>query len=55
VVSNQEWNDQSPRAFQTFSNTGAITMGSTADKASGLANEAVGKAKQGVGNVVGSE
>ena len=30
-------------------------MGSTADKASGLANEAIGKAKQGVGSVVGSE
>jgi uncharacterized protein YjbJ (UPF0337 family) len=30
-------------------------MGSTADKASGLANEAVGKAKQGIGNVVGSD
>ncbi len=30
-------------------------MGSTADKASGLANEAIGKAKQGVGNVVGSD
>jgi uncharacterized protein YjbJ (UPF0337 family) len=33
----------------------AITMGSTADKASGLANEAAGKAKQGIGNVVGSD
>jgi uncharacterized protein YjbJ (UPF0337 family) len=30
-------------------------MGSTADKASGLANEAIGKAKQGVGKVVGSD
>jgi uncharacterized protein YjbJ (UPF0337 family) len=30
-------------------------MGSTADKASGLANEMAGKAKQGVGNVVGSD
>jgi len=30
-------------------------MGSTADKASGLVNEAIGKAKQGVGNVVGSD
>jgi uncharacterized protein YjbJ (UPF0337 family) len=27
-------------------------MGSTADKASGVANEAIGKAKQGVGKVV---
>jgi uncharacterized protein YjbJ (UPF0337 family) len=34
---------------------GAISMGSTADKASGLANEAAGKAKQGIGNVVGSD
>jgi uncharacterized protein YjbJ (UPF0337 family) len=34
---------------------GAITMGSTADKASGLANEVAGKAKQGVGNVIGSD
>jgi uncharacterized protein YjbJ (UPF0337 family) len=30
-------------------------MGSTSDKASGIANEAIGKAKQGVGNVVGSD
>ena len=30
-------------------------MGSTSDKAAGLANEAIGKAKQGVGNVVGSD
>jgi uncharacterized protein YjbJ (UPF0337 family) len=30
-------------------------MGSTADKASGLANEAIGKAKRGVGKVVGSD
>ena len=30
-------------------------MGSTADKSSGLANEALGKAKQGIGNVVGSD
>jgi uncharacterized protein YjbJ (UPF0337 family) len=30
-------------------------MGSTADKASGVANEAVGKVKQGIGNVVGSD
>jgi uncharacterized protein YjbJ (UPF0337 family) len=30
-------------------------MGSTTDKLSGLANEAAGKAKQGVGNVVGSD
>jgi hypothetical protein len=36
-------------------NIGTIIMGSTADKASGLANEAIGKAKQGVGNVVGSD
>jgi uncharacterized protein YjbJ (UPF0337 family) len=30
-------------------------MGSTADKASGLANEAAGKAKQGIGNMIGSD
>lgn len=30
-------------------------MGSTTDKASGLANEAIGEAKQGIGNVVGSD
>jgi uncharacterized protein YjbJ (UPF0337 family) len=30
-------------------------MGSTADKASGLANEAIGKAKQGISNVIGSD
>jgi uncharacterized protein YjbJ (UPF0337 family) len=32
-----------------------FAMGSTADKASGLANEAIGKVKQGIGSVVGSE
>ena len=30
-------------------------MGSTADKVSGLANEVAGKAKQGVGSLVGSD
>jgi uncharacterized protein YjbJ (UPF0337 family) len=30
-------------------------MGSTSDKAAGLANEAIGKVKQGVGSVVGSD
>lgn len=30
-------------------------MGSTSDKVSGLANEAVGNIKQGVGKLVGSE
>jgi uncharacterized protein YjbJ (UPF0337 family) len=30
-------------------------MGSTADKVKGAANEAVGKAKQGVGEAVGSD
>jgi uncharacterized protein YjbJ (UPF0337 family) len=30
-------------------------MGSTADKITGLTNEAVGKAKQGAGGVVGSD
>lgn len=30
-------------------------MGSTSDKISGLANEAVGNLKQGVGSVVGNE
>jgi uncharacterized protein YjbJ (UPF0337 family) len=38
-----------------FVNRGATTMGSTADKVSGLANEAAGKAKQGIGNMVGSD
>ena len=37
------------------SKIGAAIMGSIADKASGLANEAVGKTKQGIGNVVGSD
>jgi uncharacterized protein YjbJ (UPF0337 family) len=30
-------------------------MGSTADKAAGVTNEVIGKAKQGIGSVVGSE
>jgi uncharacterized protein YjbJ (UPF0337 family) len=30
-------------------------MGSTTDKIAGVANEAAGKVKQGVGNVVGSD
>jgi uncharacterized protein YjbJ (UPF0337 family) len=29
-------------------------VGSTADKVSGIANEAIGKAKQGIGDAVGS-
>jgi uncharacterized protein YjbJ (UPF0337 family) len=50
------WNDQSFRAFETVSSAiWSNHMGSTADKASGLANEVAGKAKQGVGNVVGSD
>jgi uncharacterized protein YjbJ (UPF0337 family) len=35
--------------------TGVPIMSGTTDKISGIANEAVGKAKQGIGNVVGSE
>ena len=34
---------------------GVQIMGSTADKAAGIANEAIGKAKQGVGKAVGSD
>jgi uncharacterized protein YjbJ (UPF0337 family) len=30
-------------------------MGSISDKARGLANEAIGKAKQGIGSAVGSD
>jgi uncharacterized protein YjbJ (UPF0337 family) len=30
-------------------------MSGSTDKAAGIANEAVGKAKQGIGNVVGSD
>jgi uncharacterized protein YjbJ (UPF0337 family) len=53
----QPWNDRSFRTLNRVSSptNEAITMGSTADKASGLANEAAGKAKQGIGNVVGSD
>jgi uncharacterized protein YjbJ (UPF0337 family) len=34
---------------------GALSMGSTSDHIKGTANEAVGKAKQGIGEAVGSE
>jgi len=34
---------------------GGISMGSTADKFKGAANEASGKAKQGIGEATGSE
>jgi uncharacterized protein YjbJ (UPF0337 family) len=34
---------------------GVFLMGSTLDKASGLANEAIGKIKQGLGSAVGSD
>jgi uncharacterized protein YjbJ (UPF0337 family) len=34
---------------------GEHNMSSTTDKAKGLANEAIGKVKQGVGNLVGSD
>jgi uncharacterized protein YjbJ (UPF0337 family) len=50
-----ERSDVSDVDHRKFGNIGAAIMGSTADKASGLANEAVGKAKQGIGNVVGSD
>jgi uncharacterized protein YjbJ (UPF0337 family) len=33
----------------------SFAMSSTTDKASGLANEIIGKAKQGIGSVVGSD
>jgi uncharacterized protein YjbJ (UPF0337 family) len=36
-------------------NEGDHKMGSTSDKAAGMANEAIGNAKQGVGKVVGSD
>jgi uncharacterized protein YjbJ (UPF0337 family) len=50
-------NDPFNRTFdsQVQQESGEINMGSAADKASGLANEAIGKAKQGIGNVVGSD
>jgi uncharacterized protein YjbJ (UPF0337 family) len=35
--------------------TGEFHMGSTADKVKGATNEAIGKAKQGVGEAVGSD
>jgi uncharacterized protein YjbJ (UPF0337 family) len=53
--SGPERSDVSDVDHRKFGNTGAAIMGSTADKASGLANEAAGKAKQGIGNVVGSD
>jgi uncharacterized protein YjbJ (UPF0337 family) len=53
--SGPERSDVSDVDHGKFGNTGAAIMGSTADKASGLANEAAGKAKQGIGNVVGSD
>jgi uncharacterized protein YjbJ (UPF0337 family) len=51
------WNDWvfPTLGWVSFANMEQTPMGSTADKASGLANEAVGKAKQGIGNVVGSD
>jgi uncharacterized protein YjbJ (UPF0337 family) len=57
-MSNRAWNDRSFRTLATkvgLATSGAFSMGSTADKASGLANEVAGKAKQGIGNVVGSD
>ena len=53
--SGSERSDVSDVYHRKFGNIGAAIMGSTADKASGLANEAAGKAKQGIGNVVGSD
>ena len=48
----RSWNDRMlPTLIRSsLGNIGATIMGSTADKASGLANEAIGKAKQSVGN-----
>jgi uncharacterized protein YjbJ (UPF0337 family) len=53
--SDPEQSNVSDVDLRKFGNIGATIMGSTADKVSGLANEAAGKAKQGIGNVVGSE
>jgi uncharacterized protein YjbJ (UPF0337 family) len=41
--------------FQEEIEQGERFMGSTADKVKGNANEAIGKAKQGVGKAVGSD
>src|SRR5436305_1237361 len=38
-----------------LSNEGRSSMGSTTDKIKGATNEAIGKAKQGVGEAVGSD
>jgi uncharacterized protein YjbJ (UPF0337 family) len=57
-MSDRAWNDPSFRTLPitvSLATFGAFSMGSTADKASGLANEVAGKAKQGIGNVVGSD
>jgi uncharacterized protein YjbJ (UPF0337 family) len=57
-MSNRAWNNRSFRTLATgvsLATFGAFSMGSTADKASGLANEVAGKAKQGIGTVVGSD
>jgi uncharacterized protein YjbJ (UPF0337 family) len=50
-------NHLSRRSFRSVAilREGGFAMGSTADKASGLANEAIGKIKQGVGSAVGSD
>jgi uncharacterized protein YjbJ (UPF0337 family) len=47
----------SPRLLceQPFLANRRAEMGSTSDKASGIANEAMGKVKQGIGSAVGSE
>jgi uncharacterized protein YjbJ (UPF0337 family) len=45
----QRFNDYFSRTTRT------VIMSSTTDKASGLANEAIGKAKQGIGSAVGSD
>src|ERR1043166_1776356 len=45
-----------PRLVQpTITQPRRVPMGSTADKVKGAANEAIGKAKQGVGEATGSD
>jgi uncharacterized protein YjbJ (UPF0337 family) len=49
------WNLLFHRDLTGITHSRRFSMGSTADKVTGMTNEAVGKIKQGVGKVVGSE
>ena len=51
----EKWNGEDSYAFKVVTRSQEVRMSSTTDKAKGYGNEAIGKAKQGIGKAVGSD